>query len=195
MITTTIKSFEYMTLQELLHLKNKNLIKRYNEEIKSLQIDKIAKEVIDSLYGEPLYEILNAIEQSRLEIISTDLYPNEPIIVYPGIREVKAKEEYTCDFSGAKIHKGNLYVNYRPMLKNINNGNTYVIKRTIKTELSYIYDLPTNIAELEEFNDKILNYDSYCDENIQYEHLYNITGGLHFKKLSRRKKYENRNNK
>ena len=32
------------------------------------------------------------------------------------------------------------------------------------------------------------------NDDIQYDYLFNQTGGLHFKKLSRRKKYENRNN-
>ena len=102
---------------------------------------------------------------------------------------------YTCDFSEAKISKGSLYINYRPMLKNINNGDTYVLNKTIKTETAYYDDLPKNITELEEFNDRIINYEYYEDGYIHYDHLFEQIGRLQFKKLSRRKKYENRNNK
>lgn len=195
MIATTIKPFEYMTLKEITDLKNRYLVKQYKEEVNKLIIDKTSKEVAQTLYGAPIIDIVEEIEEKSIENRSESLFPGQNIIVYPGIKEVKATKDYTCDFSGAKISKGSLYINYRPMLKNINNGNAYVLNKTIKTETSYIYDLPTNITELEEFNNKILNYKYYEDEDIQYDYLFNQRGVLQFKKLSRRKKYENRNNK
>ena len=188
MMTTQVKLFEDMTLKEINRLHNIYLVKKYNSELSKYKIDKVAREIINSLYGESLNDILYAVEQSRLENISNDLFPGSSIIVYPGIKEVHAKKDYICDFSGARISKGSLYVNYRPMLRNISNGNTYVLKRTIKTELSYEYDLPTNISELEELNDRIMNYEYQDNYDIQYDHLYSQTGGLHFKKLGRRKK-------
>jgi len=196
MITTNVKSFEEMTLKEINNLHNIYLAKRYDSELQKYKIDKVAREVVNSLYGESLNDILYAIEQSRLEYKSEEFFPGSAIIVYPGIKEVRAKRNYICDFSGARISEGNLYINYRPMLKNISNGNTYVLKRTIKTEITYEYDLPTNIAELEELNDRIINYEYQDNTDIQYDHLFSQTGGgLHFKKLNRRKGYENRNNK
>lgn len=195
MLTTTIKSFEYMTLKEITDLKNKYLVKQYKEEVNKLIIDKTSKEVAQTLYGAPIIDIVEEIEEKSIENRSESLFPGQNIIVYPGIKEVKATKDYTCDFSEAKISKGSLYINYRPMLKNINNGNAYVLNKTIKTETSYIYDLPTNITELEEFNDRIINYEYYEDEYIHYDHLFEQIGRLQFKKLSRRKKYENRNNK
>ena len=195
MITTTIKSFECMTLREIIHLKNKSLVQQYKEEISKLMIDKITSELTQTLYGAPIIDIIEAIEEKQMENRSESLFPGADIIVYPGIKEAHAEKEYTCDFSGARISKGSLYVNYRPMLKNINNGNAYVLQKTIKIESAYAYDLPTNISELEAFNDKILNYQYYDNEDIQYDYLFRQTGGLQFKKLSRRKKYENRNNK
>lgn len=192
---TTIKSFEDMTLREITHLKNKYLVQKYNEEINKLMMDKISKEVIQTLYGSPIIDIIEAVEKTQFEYQSENLFPGKSIIVYPGIKEVHASKDYICDFSGARIRKGSLYINYRPMLKNISNNDTYVLTKTIKTETSYIYDLPTNISEIEAFNDKILNYEYYSDEDIQYDYLFNRIGKLQFKKLSRRKKYENRNNK
>ncbi len=195
MLTTTIKTFETMTLREIIHLKNNYLVQRYKEEISKLMIDKFSKEVVQTLYGDPLIDIIEAVEEKANENKSESLFPGQSIIVYPGIKEVKAMGNYTCDFSEAKISKGSLYINYRPMLKNINNGDTYVLNKTIKTETAYYDDLPKNIIELEEFNDRIINYEYYEDGYIHYDHLFEQIGRLQFKKLSRRKKYENRNNK
>ena len=196
MLTTTIKTFETMTLREIIHLKNNYLVQRYKYEISKLMIDKFSKEVVQNLYGDPLIDIIEAVEEKANENKSESLFPGQNIIVYPGIKEVRAREEgYTCDFSEAKISKGSLYINYRPMLKNINNGDTYVLNKTIKTETAYYDDLPKNITELEEFNDRIINYEYYEDEHIHYDHLFKQIGRLQFKKLSRRKKNENRNNK
>jgi len=191
---TNLKQFEDMSLRELNLLHDKRLINKYNIELSKYGMDKLAKEIIQTLYGAPIIEIVEAIEESQRENISHSIVPGSTIKVFPGIKEVKALKEYTCDFSGAKINIGSLYVNYRPMLKNIENGDTYVLKRTMKVEPCYEHYLPTNISELEEFNDKISNYQYYEDDDIQYDHLYIQTGGgLQFKKLNRRK-YENRNN-
>lgn len=197
MLTTTIKPFEYMTLREIIHLKNNYLVQKYKDEISKLMIDKFSKEVVQTLYGKPLIDIIEAVEEKANENKSESLFPGQNIIVYPGIKEAHAREEkgYTCDFSGAQIKKGSIYINYRPMLKNINNGDTYVLNKTIKTETAYYDDLPKNITELEEFNDRIINYEYYEDGYIHYSHLFKQIGRLQFKKLSRRKKYENRNNK
>lgn len=197
MLTTTIKTFETMTLSEMIHLKNNYLVQKYKDEISKLMIDKFSKEVVQTLYGAPIIDIVEEIEEKANENRSESLFPGQNIIVYPGIKEVRARNEkgYTCDFSEAKISKGSLYINYRPMLKNINNGDTYVLNKTIKTETAYYDDLPKNIIELEEFNDRIINYEYYEDGYIHYDHLFEQIGRLQFKKLSRRKKYENRNNK
>lgn len=185
-----IKSFETMTLIEINRLQNKQLIRRYNTELKKIGIDKIAKELIQALYGKPIIDIYEAIEESKRDFISQSLYPGEPLEVYPGIKEAKAKKEYTCAFSGARIGIGSLYVSYRPMLKNIENGNVYVLKRTMRLEPAYAYYLPSTISEIEDFNDKIIGHENpFNDDEIQYDNLYDQTGGgLQFKKLNRRKK-------
>lgn len=190
-----IKSFETMTLREINLLHNKQLKRQYDTEIKKLGIDKIAKELIQTLYGAPIIEIYEAVEESKREFISQSIVPGAPIDMYPGITEAKAKKEYTCAFSGARIAIGSLYVSYRPMLKNMENGDAYVLKRTMRVEPAYIYYLPTTISELEDFNDKIIGYENpYNNDDIQYDNLYDQTGGgLQFKKLNRRKN-ENRNN-
>ena len=78
------------------------------------------------------------------------------------------------------------------MLKNLKNGETYVLKRTLRAETIHRYELPTNIKELEEFMGKIENYENQLYDEDKYNTLYVQTGGgLEFKKLNRRK-HENR---
>lgn len=192
--TTKIKQFEDLSLQEILLLHNKQLEKEYKCILDKYRTDRIANEVIQTLYGAPIYDIITAIEELKLEYQSHNIVPGSTVLVFPGIKEVRAQKEYTCDFSGSRINIGSIYVNYRPMIKSLDNGDVYVLKRTMRVETAYEYYLPTSISELEEFNNKINNYEYYEDEDIQYDHLYIQTGGgLQFKKLNRRT-YENRNN-
>ena len=46
MIATTIKTFETMTLREIIHLKNNYLVQKYKDEISKLMIDKTSKEAV-----------------------------------------------------------------------------------------------------------------------------------------------------
>ncbi len=142
----------------------------------------------------PVSENEGEIEETISEDESLVLFPKSIVKVYPGIKEVKhAKGEYTCAFSGAPIHVGSKYAIYRPMIKDITKGETYVLKKSIRVELGYESDLPKNIVDLEEFMNKIINYEVY--DEVKYNALFKQTGGgLAFKKLKRRK-HENRNSK
>lgn len=195
MITTQMKVYEEMTLQEILHLKNKKLLNKYTEDFSNLFQNKTISKLIDpkDLYGESINDILESLDDIKNEFLSIELFPKKLIKVYLGIEEVHASKDYTCDFSGSLINKGSIYVNYRPMVKNIETGECYILKRTIKTELSYENYLPKNISEIEELHEKILNYRNEENDDIRYDHLYTKTGGLQFKKLNRRRKNENRN--
>lgn len=126
---------------------------------------------------------------------SLSLFPNSIVKVYPGIKEVNAKERRTCDFSGACISKGSLYVRFRPMIRDITNNEVYVLKRTITAEIGYEKMLPETISELEVFCDNISNCENLIDANPVFEHLHSQIGNLVFKKLKKRRKHENRNSK
>ena len=120
-------------------------------------------------------------------------YPTETLPVSENEEEIE--ETISEDESGAPIHKGSNYVIFRPMIKDITKGETYVLKRTIRAEVGYESDLPKNIAELEEFMTKIINYENQVYDEDKYNNLFTHTGGgLTFKKLNRRK-HENRNSK
>ena len=194
-----IYEFDEMTLNEIEIFGNKELMLRYDREIDSMEIDDISRMVINRKYGNSLMDIAREIERARYEFElghrSEILFPNELVEVYPRIREGRAKREITCDFSGARIKQGSLYVSYRPLVWSISKGDTYVLSRTIKVESGYAYDLPNNIVELESLNVKMLSH-ADCNDGINYDHLYWQMGGeLNFQKMKRRKGYEIRTSK
>ena len=103
------------------------------------------------------------------------------------MKEQRAKKEITCDFSGGIIYPGSFYVSFRPLLKNIETGDAFVLKRTLKVETGYSYDLPTTIQELENLAIKIKLEQN--EDGISYGHLsQRIGGALEFQKLKRRGK-------
>ena len=182
-----VQSIMDMTLDEIKAFHNTQLLRYYYKIIETMKIDNFSKKIVEENIGESLGYIQEVIEEARLDLISEYYCPGDPVILYPSTKEVYAKKEYTCDFSGAKINIGSLYVNYRPMIKNMNTGDTYVLKRSIKVETYYERFLPTDIIELEEMNNKIMNYSVQDDRDICYDHLYWQTGGrLSFQKLNRR---------
>ena len=193
------KAFEEKSLSELELEENPTLIALYDQALADMGNDQITKDIVDRYYGDSIVSIYSQVEKQQYEYMahntSTTLFPGEIVRVYPGITNPKAKKIITCDFSGARIYPGSLYVSYRPMIKNIYNGNAYVLSRTIKVETGYEWNLPTTIAGIEALNDKIRTADYRdCEDGIDYSHLSQRTGGeLVFKLLKRRKRYEIRN--
>lgn len=133
-----------------------------------------------------IYNILENMEENKryelldyyyLQNTSRYYFPNSLIAFYPCILEYHSRKEITCDLSSNIISKGQLYINYRPLIENISSGNTYVLKRSIKCETSYIDELPTNIFELEALNDKLMNYNCYQNGDIHLDHLHYSQGG------------------
>lgn len=189
-------AFEEQTLSELEQLNNPDLIKQYHTALAGMGDSSIERKVIDEYYGESIAGIYRRIEKERYEFMANNmseiLFPGEAMIVYPGIKNPIAKQMITCDFSGARINPGSLYVTYRPLVKNINNGNAYVLTRTLHVETGYEWNLPTTIAGLDALNEKIRCAEYYDREDgIDYTHLSQCIGGeLVFKKLKRRKRYE-----
>lgn len=173
-----------LTLEEIKSLKDERLIEEYNSNIKNLQSDLLSRKVVEANYGEPIEYIYEQIEYLRVLSTSNYYFPGDIILMYLGIREHKSKDRITCDFSGATINKGTSYVSYRPLLVNLNSNQSYVLKRTLKVESSYVDILPSNISELEDLTLK-LKIDTYESE---YCHLSQRVGGeFTFQKLRRRR--------
>ena len=184
------KAFEEKSLREL---ENQASIENYKKVLESMKTDRISRELIERSYGYPINIIYSQIESARYKFMQENssevLFPGETIVVYPGIRNQRAKKEITCDFSSGRIRPGSFYVSYRPMVKNINNGDTYVLKRTIKVENGYEWMLPTTIADLDALEVKLQVSDCYeYEDGVNYSHLSQRMGGeLKFMKLKRRK--------
>lgn len=192
-----MKELEEMTLEELKQTGNKKYIEQYFNILSEFQDNRFSKKVIESLRGQSIDKIYHELMKAEEEIRSHSLFPGNLVLVYPNIQEKKSKDFKTCDFSGAVIHPGSLYVSYRPLLDNITTNERFVLSRTIHVEAGYRYDLPTSIDELETLEQNMLLEPP--NQEIDFNHFSNQMGGqiiLQKLKKGRRKVYgKNRNSK
>ena len=170
-----MEKFEDLDLEEIYKLNKSEYIKQYFIVLKQLKNNRVSKKIVESLYGKSLatiyQEIMRAVEELKSYLIS----PGDLIILYPNIKEYKSKNFKTCDFSGAIIHPGSLYISYRPLLENITKKESFVLKKTLHVETGYIYRLPTEIGELETLEQKMILESS--DQEINFNHFNNQMGG------------------
>ncbi|MCI8347477.1 MAG: hypothetical protein HFJ12_06005 [Bacilli bacterium] len=159
-------------------------------EISRLTID--VEKKLNNLSEEERYGILQLYYANNQ---SGYYFPNDLVAFYPQMKEQKASKEIVCNISETIISKGSCYINYRPILENLNTHEVYVLKRTIKCLPYYSDILPVNIRGLEHLNDMIINtsIDS-CDLNLECLRHY---GEIKLLKLKRkgRSNYENSNRK
>lgn len=120
------------------------------------------------------YEI---IERYYLENSSQYYFPNSLVAFYSSIREYHSRKKIICDISTNIIKKGQLYINYRPLIANMETGDAFVLVKSIKCETSYQDLLPTNILEFENLNEQIMNYEYYGSTEINLDHLHYSQGG------------------
>ena len=186
---TTRKGLEEMNIQEI---EEYGLLKEYEKELQGMKTDPISRRVVDELYGESIMDIAYAIDEEKLNNTSISLFPNHLVKVYPSIKMSHTKKERTCDFCSARIYKGKLYVNWRPMIRDITANKAYVLSKSITVCEYCEKNLPEDIEGIEDLNNKIMYGTEQDDVEIFYSHLSCQTGGeLIFKQL-RRVKNENR---
>ena len=182
-----MKLLEEKTLDEILLMNNKTEIEQYHQELKNLSTNRLNKRIVDNLYGESIEYIWSKIFQEEEQIRSILFFPDDLVLMYPNKKEMHTKNFITCDFSGALIYPGSLYINYRPFIENITNNERYVLKRTLKVEPAYESELPTTIKELELLQQNIW-LEIEDSSGINYSHLgQSIGGDLILQKLQRRK--------
>lgn len=183
-----MKELEEMSLYEIETMEEESLVEWYQSELELLQSNKIAKEVVDRYYGKPLMYLMYKIAEEERKMTSEIFFSGDLIEMYPYIKEQKAKKPITCDFSGGIIRTGSIYISTRPLLQNLNNGKSYVLKRTIKVENGYWSELPTTIQELE---DLYIRAETGRDDGrgIEYSHFLNAMGGtINFQELKGRRR-------
>ena len=116
-----IEDFTSLTLKEINSIEDitlkKEILKLYNEEIMKLENDKIGKMFVDPELS--IEEMVFNIENYRESMYSQYLFEGDIVKFYPTIKEIKAKKDIICHFSGSIISKGSLYCNYKPFLENV----------------------------------------------------------------------------
>lgn len=182
-----MKDLEDKTLDEIIESNNQEELAYYYQCLEDFKTNSFTKEIVDRLYGESLSTIYYQILEEEQQYTSSLLFPGDFIMFYPNIKERKAKKQITCDFSAGIIYPGSLYVNYRPLIKNLITKESYVLQRTIKVEIGYQHELPTDIQSFEALEHR-LQIDGYEDNSgIEYSHFSQVMGGqLLLKKLKRR---------
>lgn len=183
-----MKAFEEKKLEEIAVSGNKEDIENYYSALAGIKTNPIATSVVDSMEGESIASIWQEVFEAEQEYTSQNFFPGDLAIMYPNIQERHARNPITCDYSAGIIYPGSLYINYRPLIRNLSTGECYVLKRTLKVETGYQYNLPTTIAELEALDIR-LQIDNYEDSSgIEYSHLSRRLGGkIILQKLKRRK--------
>ena len=183
-----MKELEDKTLDEIMSSNNQEELAYYCKCIEEFKTNPFSKAITEQLYGESLSTIYYQILEEEQQYTSSSLFPGDFIMFYPNIRERKARKITTCDFSAGIIYPGSIYINYRPLIKNLTTGENYVLQRTIKVEMGYQHELPTDIQSFEALEQR-LQIDGYEDHSgIEYSHFSQRMGGeLLLKKLKRRK--------
>lgn len=183
-----MKAFEEKSLAEILSSNIKEERDMYFQALADLTTNRISREIIKKYEGYPISYIYRQIEIAEAEVTSGIIFPGDIVILYPNIKEQKAKNFITCDFSAGIIYPGSIYVSYRPLLDNLTRKETYVLKRTLKVETGHYTDLPTSIQEFESLELKMQMPSNYDNSGIEYSHLSQRMGGeFILQKLKRRK--------
>ena len=192
-----MKELEEMTLEELKEVGKEKDIEEYFNILRELQDNRLSKKVIENLKGEPIDKIYRELMKASEEIRSHSLFPGSLVVVYPNIKEMRSKTFKICDFSGAVISPGSIYTSYRPLFDNMTTNERYILSRTIKVEIGYRNELPTNIHELEALEQNM--FLETFNNGIDFNHFSIQMGGqitLQKLKKERRKVYaKNRNSK
>jgi hypothetical protein len=119
----------------------------YNRILDELNTDYIADSIIQRYYGKPLDEIYARIQEAYIEHTSYNWFSGDIVLLYPSFQERKAAKPYNS-IHNAYIAKGQTYINYNALLVDKTRNTKYVLRRSLKFELSY--ELPHTIIELED---------------------------------------------
>lgn len=170
MMIDEVKSYTLKDIYIKRELKEELLLLR-GELIKELECDRISKKIILENPTLSVNELEELLENAYMDSTSILYFPNDLCCFYPKITEQKAKTIRICDISGSIIMPNSTYYSYRPMLDNLTTGKTYVLKRTIQTEISYYDFFPKTLYEFEELSMKLGSSFELEDTDYNYYDL------------------------
>lgn len=186
-----IEDFSSLTLKQINDIEDivlkKEMLKLYNEEIKKLENDRIGKMFIEPELS--LEEMAFNIEEYVESMCSQYLFEGDIVKFYPIVKEVRAKKDIICQFSGSKISKGSLYCSYKVFIQNDTSKKRFVLDKTINVELSYRDMLPTDLKSFERFIYNLDNsYENQGETEIDYYSISSNIGKLELRELGVYKK-------
>ena len=96
------------TLDEILSLNNKKIYETYLIELENLKTNRIAKQIVERMYGESINKICEAIlkEETINTSMDSDFFFGDIVLLHGSIKEYHAKTSMTCDFSANLIKRG-----------------------------------------------------------------------------------------
>ena len=119
----------------------------YDRILDELNTDYIANEIIERYYGKPLDEIYERIQEAYINHTSYNWLYGDIVLLFPSIHERTAAKPYDS-IHNAYIAKGQTYINYNALLIDKTRNTKYVLRKSLKFELSD--ELPHSIIELED---------------------------------------------
>lgn len=135
-----------------------------------MEINRLTRDIkkyLETLREEDYYKEMQEYYNNNL---SKYYFPNHLTAFYPRFLECKTSKDIVCNFSEVIIPKGEIYINYRPLIECLDTKHVFVLKRSIKCAPYYYDALPTNIRELEDLNTRIL-CTNIEDDEINLESL------------------------
>ena len=149
-----------LCLKSLNDLGDNRILKNISQyQIFTNQLHQILTDQIDINFLENYQISINDIYINYQELYNKNLsryfFNNSLTCFYPNIKLIKDQKQTICHFDGTSISPGTEYIYYRPLIDNIETHQSFVLATTIKVTPDYEYILPTNILELEDFNEKL----------------------------------------
>ncbi len=97
------------TLDEILSLNNKKIYETYLKELETLKTNRIAKQIVERMYGESINKIYEAIlkEETINTSMDSDFFLGDTVLLHESVKECHTKTSITCDFSANLIKKDN----------------------------------------------------------------------------------------
>ncbi len=155
------------------------LLAEYIKEMKSIFFN--FPNSID--YNLSIIKAIQIVELLEESLYSNYMFPGEYIKCYPSTKEVIAKKNYICLYSGARININDTHLKHKILLKNQRNKDFYV-SQDIRTEIITDFSLPLTMSELD-----LLQYQLNNAYDLDLENLYDFStlnkGEIRFRKLNK----------